>query len=596
VIPYSPPQRDMLFALEHSADLAAIAALPGCEAAEPETVVSVLDEAAKLASEVLAPLNHVGDKTPSRLENGVVRTPPGFKEAYRRYVEGGWNSLPFEAEFGGQAMPACVALAVSEMWNAANMGWALCPLLNFGAVEALQAHGSRELQEIYLPKLISGEWTGTMNLTEPQAGSDVGALRSRALPDGDAWRITGQKIFITYGDHDFTENIVHLVLARTPGAPAGTKGISLFLVPKFLVEADGRLGARNDVRTVSLEHKLGIHASPTAVLSYGDNGGALGYLIGAEHRGMECMFTMMNSARLNVGLQGIAISERAYQQARDYAKTRIQGKPLTARGAGDHPIIHHPDVRRMLLAIKSRTEAARGLAYFTAASIDRARHLPDAQARAAAQAQVDLLIPLVKAWSTDLGVENASLAVQIHGGMGFIEETGVAQHYRDARIAPIYEGTNGIQALDLIGRKVARDKGAAALRLLAVMGGVDAELAAAQGDDFAVIRRHLHGALDAVTQATRGIAALYAEDPARAAAGAAPYLALFATACGGWILARQALAAQLGLANRGGDPRFNAAKILTARFYAEQFLPGAAASLAAITGGTTILAADPDMF
>jgi alkylation response protein AidB-like acyl-CoA dehydrogenase len=594
MIPYSPPLADMQFALEHVADLAAIATLPGCEAAEADTVASVLEEAAKLAGEVLAPLNDIGDKTPPRLENGVVRTPPGFKDAYRRFVEGGWNSLPFEAEFGGQAMPASVAAAVSEMWNAANMGWALCPLLNFGAVEALQAHGSRELQELYLPKLISGEWTGTMNLTEPQAGSDVGALRTRAVPDGERWRITGQKIFITYGDHDFTDNIVHLVLARTPGAPAGTKGISLFVVPKFLVEADGTLGARNDVRTVSLEHKLGIHASPTAVLSYGDNGGAIGWMIGAENRGMECMFTMMNSARLNVGLQGIAISERAYQQARDYARTRIQGKPMTAKGPGDHPIVHHPDVKRMLLAIKSRTEAARGLAYFTAASIDRARHLPDAGARAAAQAQVDLLIPMVKAWSTDLGVENTSLAVQIHGGMGFIEETGIAQHYRDARIAPIYEGTNGIQALDLIGRKVARDKGETARHFLAVMGGIDAELAAAQGDDLAVIRRHLQTAIEATTQATHGIVALYAEDPARAAAGATPYLTLFATTSGGWILARQALAAQLLLATRAGDPRFNEAKILTARFYAEQFLPGAAASLAAIAGGATILAVDPE--
>jgi alkylation response protein AidB-like acyl-CoA dehydrogenase len=432
-----------------------------------------------------------------------------------------------------------------------------------------------------------------MNLTEPQAGSDVGALRTRAVPDGERWRITGQKIFITYGDHDFTENIIHLVLARTPGAPAGTKGISLFLVPKFLVEADGRRGARNDVRTVSLEHKLGIHASPTAVLSYGEDGGAIGWMIGAENRGMECMFTMMNSARLNVGLQGIAISERAYQQARDYARTRVQGKPITARGS-DLPIVHHPDVKRMLLAIKSRTEAARGLAYFAAASIDRARHLPDGEARAAAQAQVDLLIPLVKAWSTALGVENTSLAVQIHGGMGFIEETGVAQHYRDARIAPIYEGTNGIQALDLIGRKVARDKGETALRFLAVMRGLDVELAAAPGDDLAVIRRHLQTAVEATIQATEGIVALYAEDPARAAAGATPYLALFATTSGGWVLARQALAAQQLLATRAGDPRFHETKILTARFYAEQFLPGAAASLAAIAGGAAILAVDPE--
>ena len=596
MIPYSPPLADMQFALEHVAGLAEIAGLPGCEGAAPDTVMAVLDEAAKLARDVLAPLNDVGDKTPSRLENGVVCTPPGFKEAYRTYVDGGWNSLPFEEEFGGQALPAVVALAVAEMWNAANMGWALCPLLNFGAVEALQAHGSRALQERYLPKLISGEWTGTMNLTEPQAGSDVGALRSRAVPDGDHWRITGQKIFITYGDHDFTENIIHLVLARTPGAPSGTKGISLFVVPKVLVNEDGSLGSRNDVRTVSLEHKLGIHASPTAVLSYGDEGGAIGYMLGEENRGMECMFTMMNSARLNVGLQGIAISERAYQQARDYAKTRIQGKPMTARGPEALPIIHHPDVRRMLLSIKSRTEAARGLAYFTAASIDRARHEPDEAVREAAQAQVDLLIPLVKAWATDLGVENTSLAVQIHGGMGFIEETGIAQHYRDARIAPIYEGTNGIQALDLIGRKIGRDGGAAARRFIGHMHTLAEELAAEPGDDLAEIRRHLAHAIGAVAQATKSIVELSTGDLARAAAGSVPYLTLFATTAGGWVLAKQALAAHRMLATREGDARLNEAKILTARFYAEQFLPGAAASVTAIAAGGTILAADPDMF
>jgi alkylation response protein AidB-like acyl-CoA dehydrogenase len=593
--PYSPPLADMRFALEEVAGLAEISELPGCEAAAPDTVFAVLDEAAKLARDVLAPLNAVGDHEGSKLENGIVRTPKGFKEAYRTYVEGGWNSLPFEEQWGGQALPAVVALAVSEMWNAANMAFALCPLLNFGAVEALQAHGSPHLQRTYLPKLISGEWTGTMNLTEPQAGSDVGALRTRAVPDGNHWRITGQKIFITYGDHDFTDNIIHLVLARTPGAPAGTKGISLFLVPKVMINDDGSLGERNDLRTVSLEHKLGIHASPTAVLSYGDNGGAIGYLIGQENRGMECMFTMMNSARLNVGLQGVAISERAYQQARDYAKTRVQGKPLTVREDGQHPIVFHPDVRRMLLAIKSRTEAARALAYFTAASIDRARHLPDAEARAAAQAQADLLIPIVKAWSTDLGVENSSLAVQIHGGMGFIEETGVAQHFRDARIAPIYEGTNGIQALDLLGRKVARDRGAAAARFIGLMRELDEALAKQPGDDLAVIRQTLSATLDALEAATKAIIASFAEDASRAAAGSVAYLNLFATAAGGWVLAKQAIAAQVKLADREGDAQFNEAKILTARFYAEQFMAPAAASLPAITGGATILAFDPEM-
>jgi alkylation response protein AidB-like acyl-CoA dehydrogenase len=591
---YSPPLADMHFALDHVAGLAEIAELPGCEAAAADTVAAVLDEAAKLARDVLAPLNDIGDKNPARLENGVVRTAPGFKEAYRSFVEGGWNSLPFEAEHGGQGLPAVVALAVAEMWNSANMGWALCPLLTTGAVEALQAHGSPALQALYLPKLISGEWTGTMNLTEPQAGSDVGALRTRATPDGANWRIKGQKIFITYGDHDYTENIVHLVLARTPGAPAGTRGISLFLVPKTLVEPDGSLGPRNDVRTVSLEHKLGIHASPTAVLSYGEEDGAVGYLVGEQNRGMECMFTMMNSARLNVGLQGVAISERAYQQARDYARTRIQGKPMGARGPAEQTIIHHPDVKRMLLAIKSRTEAARGLAYFAAASIDRARREPDPEARALAQAQVDLLIPLVKAWSTDLGVENSSIAVQIHGGMGFIEETGVAQHYRDARITPIYEGTNGIQALDLLGRKIARDGGTAAGRFISSMRRLGDELGAEPGDDLAVIRARLGEALDTVALATRSLVARFAEDAAAAAGGAVPYLDLFALTAGGWVLAKQALSAQRLLADRAGDPRFNEAKILTARFYAEQFLASAGASLPAILGGGTILAVDTE--
>ncbi|HVJ54657.1 MAG TPA: acyl-CoA dehydrogenase [Aliidongia sp.] len=591
---YTPPLADMRFTLEEVAGLDEIAALPGCEAASSETVFAVLDEAAKLARDVLAPLNQIGDRHGAVLENGVVTTPPGFKEAYRTYVEGGWNSLPFEEEWGGQALPAVVALAVSEMWNSANMGFALCPLLNFGAVEALQAHGSPELQRTYLPKLVSGEWTGTMNLTEPQAGSDVGALRTRAVHDGTDWRITGQKIFITYGDHDFAENIIHLVLARTPDGPPGTRGISLFLVPKFLVGEDGSLGRRNDLRTVSLEHKLGIHASPTAVLSYGDDEGAVGYLIGRENAGMECMFTMMNSARLNVGLQGIAISERAYQQARDYAMNRVQGKPLGARGDGPFPIIHHPDVRRMLLTIKTRTSAARGLAYFAAASIDKARHLPDPEARAAAQAQADLLIPLVKAWSTDLGVENTSLAVQIHGGMGFIEETGVAQHYRDARIAPIYEGTNGIQALDLLGRKVARDRGAAAGRFIGLMRELSSKLGAQPGDDLATIRMALDHALNAVERATGEMVTAFAEDSARAAAGAVPYLNLFAVTAGGWVLATEALAAQRRLTERDGDPGFNEAKLVGARFYAEQFLMAAAASLPAITGGATILAMPPE--
>jgi alkylation response protein AidB-like acyl-CoA dehydrogenase len=597
MIPYNPPLADMQFALAHAAELEALASLPGCAGADPDTVAAVLEEAAKLARDVLAPINMSGDQEGSVVENGVVRTPKGFKEAYKAYVEGGWNGLPFEEEFGGQGLPVVVNLAVAEMWNSANMAWALCPLLTVGAIEALLRHGTKELQETYLPKLVSGKWTGTMNLTEPQAGSDVGALRTKAVREGDHYRITGQKIFITYGEHDMAENLIHLVLARLPDGPAGTRGISLFLVPKFLVNEDGSLGDRNDVRCVSLEHKLGIHASPTAVLAYGDNDGAVGYLIGEENKGMECMFTMMNNARLNVGLQGVAISERAYQQARDYARTRVQGRTMTGgKSETPLPILYHPDVKRMLLAMKSRTEAARALAYFTAGQIDRSRHLPDQAERAKAQLLVDLLIPLVKAWSTDLGVENSSLAVQVYGGMGFIEETGIAQHFRDARIAPIYEGTNGIQAMDLLGRKLMRDQGAAAGAFVALMRELDAPLAEQPGDDLAVLRRSLKNGLDAVEQATTLLVESFAADPARAAAGSVAYLNLFATVAGGWLLGRQALAAQAQLARGAGDAGFNEAKLMTTRFFAEQYLTPAAAQLSAIGGGATVVAFDPEQF
>jgi alkylation response protein AidB-like acyl-CoA dehydrogenase len=429
-----------------------------------------------------------------------------------------------------------------------------------------------------------------MNLTEPQAGSDVGALRTRAVKEGDHYRISGQKIFITYGDHDFTSNIVHMVLARTPEAPPGTKGISLFLVPKFLVKPDGSPGERNDIRTVSLEHKLGIHASPTCVLAFGDNAGAIGTLVGEENRGIECMFTMMNSARLNVGLQGVAIAERAYQQARDFARQRIQGRPIGAKTA--LPIIHHPDVRRMLLAMKAQTEAMRGLAYVTAGAIDRARHEPDAAAREAAQRRVDLLIPVVKAWSTDLGVEIASTGVQVHGGMGYIEETGAGQHLRDSRINPIYEGTNGIQANDLIGRKLMRDKGAAARDFIAEMRLLDRFLAAQPAAAFATIRTQLAPAIDALEAATGWIVENWEADPALTIAGAVPYLKLFGTVAGGWIMARAALSAQSRLERHDGEDGFNQAKLATAAFYAEQYLPAAAGLVPAVRGGATIMGFD----
>jgi len=589
---YTAPIADMRFALEEIAGIGEIARLPHCEQASPDLVDAVLEEAAKLAAGVLAPLNHIGDQQGSRLENGVVRTPEGFKEAYRQYVEGGWNALPFDPEHGGQGLPMVLATAVLEMWNAANMGFALCPLLNVGAVEALTAHGTDEQKRLYLPKLISGEWTGTMNLTEPQAGSDVGALRTRAVPDGAHYRITGQKIFITYGEHDMAENIVHLVLARLPDAPPGTRGISLFLVPKFVVNGDGSVGARNDVRCVSLEHKLGIHASPTCVLAFGDNGGAVGYLVGEENRGMECMFTMMNNARLNVGLQGVAIAERAYQHARDFARQRVQGRPVTAKAAGTYPIIHHPDVRRMLLLMRAQSEAMRALAYYTAGAIDRARHHPDAERRAQQQRRVDLLIPVVKAWCTDLGVEIASIGVQIHGGMGFIEETGAAQHLRDARIAPIYEGTNGIQANDLVGRKLLRDRGAAATELLADMRTIDRRLEAAPGEDIAGIRPALALAIDALGEATSWMVETGAADLPHALAGSASYLKLMGIVTGGALLAQGALAAEARVKTGTGDVAFNKAKLMTARFFAEHVLATAPGLVPAITGGATTMSFD----
>ena len=467
------------------------------------------------------------------------------------------------------------------MWNAANLSFALCPLLTSGAADALAHHGSDELKAVYLPRLVSGEWAGTMNLTEPQAGSDVGALKTRAVKHGDHYRITGQKIFITYGDHDLAENIIHLVLARTPGSPPGTRGISLFLVPKFLPDASGAPGRRNDVRCVSLEHKLGIHASPTAVLAFGDEAGAVGFLVGEEHRGMECMFTMMNNARLNVGLQGVAISERAYQQALEYARTRMQGVPVGCDGPA--PIVWHPDVRRTLLLIRARTEAARALAYYTAASLDLAKRSPDPDERQRARARAELLVPLVKAWSTDLGVENASLAVQVHGGMGFIEETGVAQHYRDARITPIYEGTNGIQALDLLGRKLMRDRGAAAHALIAEMRGL------------AGLSTALSQGIDAVEQATTCLLETWPSDPARAMAGATPYLTLFATVVGGWLMTKAAAAAADRLHRGEGDPRFLKAKLASAQFYDGHVLPQASGLLASAVNSASVTTFDPDL-
>jgi len=591
---YAAPLAEMRFALDVAAGLPELARLPGLEQATPDTADAVLEQAGRLAGGMLSPLNVIGDREGSRLENGIVRTPPGFKDGYRAYVEGGWNALGFPPEIGGQGLPHALAIAVTEMWNSANMGWALCPLLTYAAVEAIAAHGTAEQKRLYLAKLVSGEWSGTMNLTEPQAGSDVGALRTRAVREGDRYRITGQKIFITYGEHDFAPNIVHMVLARLPDAPPGTRGLSLFLVPKFLVKDDGSLGARNDVRAVSLEHKLGIHASPTCVMAYGDNGGAEGWLVGEENRGMECMFTMMNHARLQVGMQGLAIAERAYQQARDFARTRIQGRPVTARESGPVPIAHHPDVRRMLLSMRTQIAAMRALVYYTAAAIDRARHHPDATARGDFQRRADLLIPVVKAWCTDRGVAVASTGIQVHGGMGFIEETGAAQHLRDARIAPIYEGTNGIQANDLLGRKLLRDGGAAMAALIAEMRA-DALRLEAAGDVPAALRAPLGAGIDALEQANRWLIA-HEVDQALGLAGAVPYLELVGTVAGGWMLAREAVDATRRLGAHEGDAGFLRAKLATARFYGEHFLAVAPALLPAIMGGETILGFDLENF
>jgi alkylation response protein AidB-like acyl-CoA dehydrogenase len=594
---YIAPLADMRFALREVAGLDIVAALPGYEHATEDTVDAVLEEAAKLSGNGLAPLNRDGDKVGAKLENGVVRTAPGFTAIYKEFVDGGWNSLPFDPEFGGQGMPWLLATTVQEMWQAANMGFGLVLLLNQGAIDAIHHHGSAEQKATYLPKMISGEWTGTMNLTEPQAGSDLGQLKTRAVKTGDHYLITGQKIYITYGEHDLAENIVHLVLARTPDAPAGVRGISLFIVPKFLVGADGTPGKRNDLRCMSLEHKLGIHASPTCVMSYGDDGGAVGYLVGEEGRGLSYMFTMMNNARLSVGIQGLAIAERAYQQAAAYAKSRVQSKDDGSAESKPVSIVHHADIRRMLMSMRAQIEAMRALGYYTAAGIDGGLKNPDKDAARKTQDRVDLLIPIVKAWFTDLGNEIASTGVQIHGGMGFIEDTGAAQHLRDARILPIYEGTNGIQARDLVGRKITKDGGETMLGLVAEMRALAADLDKAPGDDLAAIAEGVTAAAAALEEATKWVAQSAKADLVTALAGSVPFLRLAGTALGGWLLAKSALVAQGKLATRDGDPAFLEAKIITARFYAEVILPPALAQLGPLkAAGRTVFALREEQF
>jgi len=592
---YTAPLADLAFQLRAVGGLDHVLSLPPFEAVDADTVRQVLEEGGRFASEVLAPTNRAGDLTPAKLENGQVRTSPGFADAYKQFSAGGWNAVPFEAEYGGQGLPWLVQTALAEMWNSANLAFALCPLLNNGAIEALAAHGSEEQKRLYLPKMIAGEWTGTMNLTEPQAGSDLGQVRTRAVPSGDHYKIVGQKIFITYGEHDFTPNIIHLVLARMPDAPAGTRGISLFVVPKVLVKPDGSLGPRNDLRCASLEHKLGIHGSPTCVMAYGDDGGATGYLVGEPNRGLEYMFTMMNNERLGVGLQGVAIAERAYQRALAFARQRVQSRDI-AGSAGPVAIIRHPDVRRMLMTMKAGTEAARGLALQAAAWIDRARHAPEAEDRARTQALLDLIIPVFKASATDFGVEAASIGIQVHGGMGFIEESGAAQHYRDARILPIYEGTNGIQANDLVGRKVARDQGAAARIFIELVQDTIDELDLFTDEDFTAMRGALADGLSALTQATDWIVKTFPEDPRRAIAGAVPYLKLFGLVAGGWIMVRNATAAEAHIELGEGDKGFLHAKKTTARFYAEHMLVQAPSLVWPATQPASTLALADDQF
>lgn len=585
---YNAPLREMRFVVEELNGLAEIASLPGHEDATPDVARAIFEEAGRLGREVLSPLNRAGDLEGAKLENGVVRTPPGFKEAYRAYVDGGWNALQLDREIGGQGLPMLVATPVFEMWDAANLAFMLCPVLTIAGAEMLQRYGSEEQKAAWMPKLVTGEWTGTMVLTEPGAGSDVGALKTRAVPDGGAYRLSGQKIFTTWGDHDFTENIVHMVLARTPGAPPGTRGVSLFVVPKFLVDDDGALGRRNDLRPVSLERKLGIHGSPTCVMQFGENEGAVGYLVGEECRGMEYMFAMMNNARLAVGREGVGIAERAYQQAAAYARERVQGRDAANPGGGDVAIVRHPDVRRNLMTMRALTEAGRALGCYVAARQDFARAHPDPEARARARERVELLVPVVKAWSTDCGVETASLGVQIHGGAGFIEETGAAQHYRDSRITPIYEGTNGIQAIDLLSRKIMRDGGAALGDLLDEMQATEISEPEIAGG--------FRNALSSFRAAADRL--LSTEEFGEALAGATPCLRALGFLTGGWLMAKSAEISARALADGPGDDApFYRAKSATARFYASNLLPQVEANAkAAASGSADVMALADEAF
>ena len=590
---YQAPIRDMLFTMQEVAGLDGICAQPGHEETTPDLVEAILDEAGRFATGVLDPLNWPGDQQGARWDQGVVHSADGFKQAYEQFCETGWNGMPASPEFGGQGVPTLVSTAVLEMWKASNMAFSLCQMLTLGAIEAIAQHGSPALQQRFLPNMVSGRWTGTMNLTEPQAGSDLSAIRSKAVPEGDHYRISGTKIFITWGEHDMAENIVHLVLARLPDAPPGVKGISLFVCPKYLVNGDGSLGARNDLLCTSIEHKMGIHGSPTAVMSFGDGPGAVGYLVGEPHKGLGYMFTMMNHARLNVGLEGVAISDRAYQRARAYAMDRVQGKTLS----GSKGIIGHPDVRRMLMDMKARVEAMRSLAYFAAGQMDRAHGHDSEATRVQSQALVDLLIPIVKGWCTETAQIVTADGVQIHGGMGFIEETGAAQYVRDARITTIYEGTTGIQANDLIGRKLARDQGATMKALQRTMWAEAQRLSDHSDAILRQLGQGLQRGLDALAQATDWLLVQSAQQPASTAAGAVPYLKLCGTVMGAWLMSRAAEAAQTQKGRPGSDDAFLQAKVVTAQhFHLHMLVEAPAWRDRVVNGAQSTLALNDEQF
>jgi alkylation response protein AidB-like acyl-CoA dehydrogenase len=602
---YTAPVKDMLFNMAHIAQLDQIAQIPGFEDAGLDTAQAVLEECAKFNQDVLSPLNWEGDKNPSSWKDGVVTATPGFKQAFKQFVDGGWQGLQHPADFGGQGLPKTIGAACIEMVNSANLSFALCPLLSDGAIEALLTAGSDALKSVYLEKLVSGQWTGTMNLTEPQAGSDLALVRTRAEPQPDgSYKVFGTKIYITWGEHDMAENIVHLVLARVQGAPEGVKGISLFVVPKFLVQADGSVGARNDVQCVSIEHKMGIKASPTAVLQYGDalagsvadqqGAGAIGYLVGQENRGLEYMFIMMNAARYAVGVQGIAIAERAYQKAVQFAKDRVQSRPVDGSVAGSAPIIYHPDVRRMLMTMRAYTEGCRAMASAAASAFDAAHHHPDAEVRKVNQSFYEFMVPLVKGFSTEMSLEVTSLAVQVHGGMGFIEETGVAQYYRDAKILTIYEGTTAIQANDLVGRKTARDGGQTARGIASQIEATEAALAASGTPHALALLRRLKAAREAFLDVVGFVAGNTKASPNAVFAGSVPYLMLSGNLVAGWQMARGLLAAQTQR-EAGQDAAFMQAKVETARFYADHILskvPGLRDSIVEGADSVTALALD----